>query len=221
MTNDGLGSNSVGEPKWRFKTFFKDVSDDFVAKLQIFHAALIKANSAIQLIPTKTETDADYMHFADAYLTAKIVMTKDNKTTTYDLAGSNGIPGVVLAVLDPKRKVIVIDTDGRKIDFIKDVAIKMSLTNVHAYIGKIEDLPENTIESAIIRSPLPITKHLLQLRKHTASSGLLHHMKGNNWAREVGDIPSQICTFWKPELGGEYQLPISGARQAVVTTIKR
>lgn len=221
MKNDDLGSKSVGEPKWRLKSFFKDISEEVVTKLHIFHTELMKSNSHTQIIPAKTETDADYIHFADSYLACKALMTKDQKGTTYDLAGSNGIPGIVLAVLDSKRKVIVIDIDGRKIDFIKDVAAKMGLSNLQGYIGKVEDLPENTIESAIIRGPLTITKYLLLMRKHTASGGLLHHMKGNNWAREVGDIPSQICTFWKPELSGEYQLPISGARQAVVTTIKR
>ena len=221
MKSDDLGSKSVGEPKWRFKSFFKEVSDEFDAKLHIFHREIIKNNSAIQLIPTKTETDADYIHFADSYLACKTILAKDQKKVTYDLQGSSGLPGIILALLDPNRKIIVIDSYGPRIDFIKDVASKIGLSNLQAQIAKVEDMPDNVIESAIIRGPLPITKYLLQLRKHMASGGVLHHMKGNTWAREVGDIPSQICTFWKPELAGEYQLPISGARQAVVSTIKR
>ncbi len=221
MKNDGLGSNSVGEPKWRFSTFFKDVSEELVAKLHVFHTELLKANPSIQLIPTKTITDADYMHFADCYLACKAILTKDQKSTTYDLAGSNGIPGIILAAIDPKRIVIVVDIDGRKIDFVKEMASKLKLPNLQGFVGKVEDIPENTIESAIIRGPQTITNYLLLMRKHTAPTGLVHHLKGNNWAREVGEIPSQICTFWKPELAGEYQLPISGSRQAVVTTIRR
>lgn len=218
---DDLGSNSVGDPKWRFKSFFPEVSDDFVSRLHIFHKELMKVNSSLLFFPTRAETDADYTHFADCYLACKAIVAKDNKKTTYDLVGGYGIPGLILALLDPNRQVVVLDSDARRMEFISQIASKMGLSNVKTVVGKAEDQAENSIESAIIRGQLPITKCLLLMRKPIGPGGLVHHMKGNTWAREVGEIPSQICSFWKPELTGEYQLPISGTRLAVVTTIKR
>ena len=221
MKNDDLGSQSTGEPKWRFKTFFADLPADLEAKFKILHTEIIKNNSGINIIPGKSEIDSDYMHLADCYLAVKGIIAKDKSKTIYDILGSNGLPGIFLAALDPSRKVVVMDSDGRKMEFIKSVASQMGLSNLQANIGRVEDLAENTIESAIIRGNLPITKSLLFLRKYVSQNGVLYHMKGNTWAREVGDIPSQICSHWKPELCCEYQLPISGARMAVVSTIKR
>lgn len=223
MKNDdnNLGSKSLGEPKWRFNTFFADAPADLLSKLEILHTELLKANPGLSIIPTKTETDADYLHFADIYLAIKAILAKDKSTTIYDLAPGNVLTGLILALMAPERKVIVLDIDGKKIDFVKQMINSLGISNITAQVGRIEDVAEGVMPSAMIRGPLPITKYLLAMRKPMAADGKLHHLKGNTWAREVGDIPSQICSFWKPELAGEYQLPISGARQAVVTTIKR
>ena len=223
MKNDdnNLGSKSLGEPKWRFNTFFSDISADLVSKFKLLHTELLKDNPTLGIIPTKTETDADYLHFADIYLACKAILSKDKSKIIYDLGPGNVLPGLIMAALAPDRSIVVVDSDGKKIDFVKKMAIPMGLSNITAQVSRLEDISDGLILSAIIRGPLPITKYLLPMRKPMATDGKLHHLKGNTWAREVGDIPSQICTFWKPELAGEYQLPISGARLAVVTTIKR
>ena len=219
--NDDLGSKSIGEPKWRFKSFFNDISDDFEKKLKILHTELLKANSSVNIIPGKHETDADYMHFADCYMACKSILAKDPAKTIYDIAPASVLSGVIIALLAPDRTAVIFDNDGKKMEFAKHLGAVLGLSNLKVNIGRVEDLPEASISSAIVRGTIPITKYLLLMRKPIAANGMLHHMKGNTWAREVGDIPSQICAFWKPELCAEYQLPISGARMAVVTTIKR
>lgn len=219
--DDNLGSKSIGEPKWRFKSFFSEVSDDFDRRLKILHTELMKVNPSLQIIPSKTETDADYLHFADSYIACKNILAKDKSPIFYDIAPGNIITGLIMALLAPDRKVVVVDIAGPKIDFVKSVAAQMGLSNIQGQTSRVEDLSEDLISSAIIKGPLPITKYLLLMRKPIIDGGRLHLLKGNNWAREVGEIPSQICTFWKPELNSEYELPISGARVAVVTAIKR
>jgi hypothetical protein len=48
----------------------------------------------------------------------------------------------------------------------------------------------------------------------------IFHLKGNQWANEIAEMPVQLMSHWEPKLVGEYSLPVSQARHAIVVTDK-
>jgi 16S rRNA (guanine527-N7)-methyltransferase len=206
---------------WRLKTWFADLDEKIQGQLKTYFLELQKFNKVLNLISAKTLVHADAIHFADSILASRIVRNKVNKNAyLYDLGSGNGFPGMVYGILYPDQKVILIDSDERKCEFLKHVADALGLLNVVVQNKKIEMLPAATIEQAICRGFAPLPKALLTLRKIVKKGGVVFHLKSEEWALEVSQIPTQLCSMWQPALELEYKLPIGDIKMFVVRTNK-
>lgn len=206
---------------WRTKAWFTDLDEKTLELLHKYFLEMLKFNKVVNLISPKTTTHADAVHFADSILASRIVSKKVNKNEyLYDLGSGNGFPGMVYSILYPDQKMILIDSDERKCEFLKHVADALSLKNVTVQNKKIDDLPPETIAQAICRGFAPLPKALLTLRKCVKRSGVVFHLKSEEWAIEVSQIPTQLCSIWQPALEGEYKLPIGDVKMFVVKTSK-
>ena len=216
-----LSSNNDQTPNWRIKTWFADLDEKTHDNLFKYFTELQKFNKIVNLISAKTVLHADAIHFADSILSSRIVSKKVNKSVyLYDLGSGNGFPGLVYAILYPDQKIVLIDSDERKCEFLKHISDSLGLVNVIVQNKKIDVLPANTIEQAICRGFAPLPKALLTLRKCVKKGGTIYHMKSEEWALEVSQIPSQLCSLWQPSLEQEYKLPIGDIKMFVVKTIK-
>ena len=206
---------------WRIKTWFTDLDEKIQDQLKAYFTELQKFNKVVNLVSAKTLLHADAIHFADSILAARIVRKKANKNVyLYDLGSGNGFPGLVYGILFPDQKVILIDSDERKSEFLKHIADSLGLVNVVVQNKKIEMLPQNTIEQAICRGFAPLPKALLTLRKIVKKGGNVYHLKSEEWALEVSQIPTQLCSMWQPALEAEYKLPVGDIKMFVVRTSK-
>jgi 16S rRNA (guanine527-N7)-methyltransferase len=164
---------------------------------------------------------ADAVHFADSILAARIISKKANKSVyLYDIGSGNGFPGLIYSILYPDQKIALIDSDERKCEFMKHIVDSLGLTNTVVQNKKVELIPSNTIEQAMCRGFAPLPKALLTLRKAVKKGGIVYHMKSEEWALEVSQIPTQLCSIWQPALESEYKLPIGDIKMFVVKTTK-
>ena len=58
-----------------------------------------------------------------------------------DVGTGGGLPGVVLAILNPDWRVTLVDPVHKKTAFLQQVKAQLALTNVTVVTGKVEDLP--------------------------------------------------------------------------------
>jgi 16S rRNA (guanine527-N7)-methyltransferase len=216
------GSNSSPQVQalWRIPKWFPKLSPDMQETLKKFHAELLNFNAKINLIGRGTERDADEAHFADAISGSELLLKHSKAETIYDIGSGNGLPGIAMAILDLHRKLILVEVDERKGEFLKQVIHRLGLKNVSVKIERFEKLPESSIEAAVSRGFASISRTLLMGNKQMAPKSSYYHMKTNNWSREIAEMPSQLCAIWSPELVGEYSLPDTQARRAVVVTKK-
>lgn len=207
--------------KFRIAKWFPDLGDDKIAKLRAFHSELIFFNGRMNLISPKTEAEADEVHIADAILAARSIFSSCNEQTVYDLGSGNGVPGIVMAILEPKRKFFLVDADARKIEFMKHCVARLQLANCATIHGRLEDLDDGSVKCGVSRAMASISKMLLFARKATAPGSVLYHMKSDSWAREAAEIPSQVLAHWEPRLVSGYSLPETGVKLFVVMTQKK
>ena len=221
MSAAEANNNSDQAPNWRLKQWFPDIDNKKHEQLSVYFSELQKFNKVVNLISQKTLLNADAIHFADSIKSSQIVRKKVNKNSSlYDLGSGNGFPGLVYSILYPDQKTILIDSDERKSEFLKHIANTCNLLNVTVQTKKIESLAEGSIEQAICRGFAPLPKALLMLRKIVPKGGAVFHLKSEEWALEVSQIPTQLCSMWQPELQGEYILPIGSVKMFVVKTTK-
>lgn len=201
---------------WRLKEWFSDLTDEQVNKLKLFNTEVIKLNPSLNLISEKTIPFADVIHFADCIMACN-AMTKESKLSAItDIGLGNGFPSVIFSVLNPGTKVVMLDKDPRKVEFINHTAKILDLKNLDAKVIGLDSLGPSSLDTVVMRSPTVITKALLALRKQVKKGGSLYMLKSEEWATEVANIPSQLCSYWTPSLVGEYRLPVGEVKFAVI-----
>lgn len=209
------------QPNWRIKAWFPELDDGLHQKLKQYFVELQKFNKVINLVSAKSMLHADAIHFADSMKASIAVRQKVNKNNyLYDIGSGNGFPGMIYAILYPDQRVILLDSDQRKCEFLKHVVEILGLMNVVVQNKKIEHCPPESIEQAISRGYSPLPRALLSLRKVVKRGGFVFHMKAAEWADEISQIPIQLCSTWQPALEAEYSLPIGGITMYVVKTTK-
>ena len=103
---------------------------------------------------------------------------------------------------------------------MKHVCTHLKLENIEFKLSNIENIPPSSLDLVMMRGFSVISKALLLLRKQVKKGGSIYMMKSEEWATEVANIPSQLCTHWNPSLVGEYRLPVGEVKFAVVKLTK-
>ncbi|MGE0763236.1 MAG: 16S rRNA (guanine(527)-N(7))-methyltransferase RsmG [Bdellovibrionales bacterium] len=210
--------NAKPQGYWRVPEYIAGLPAEFLTSLEAFYWDLIRFNQKLNLIPKKSELDGDISHIYDCVIGSQIILEATKAPVIHDMASGNGLPSLIMAALDPARKIIVIEPDEKKMDFLKYMAERIGAKNVQVVRGRPEDLPAGEVNCGVIRSVSRITKAILPVRGAVKVGGEYYHLKGSGWVREVAEIPSQICTVWSPRLVKEYDLPVISTRMAVICT---
>jgi 16S rRNA (guanine527-N7)-methyltransferase len=120
-----------------------------------------------------------------------------------DVGSGAGLPGVILAMLNPAWQVTCVDAVAKKAAFIRQAAAELSLPNLHGIHGRVEDpgtfkKPEfDLITSrafASVKDFTSLTRHLL------APQGQWAAMKANLSAEERAAIPANVDMFHVEQL---------------------
>lgn len=206
---------------WRIDEWFPDLSPDLRTRLKTYHEELIKFNRTVNLISPKTLFVADALHFADSILASQVIYKANPKIDKiFDLGSGNGFPGMVFALLYPQVQVVLIESDIKKVEFLKHLASMLRVGNCTVEHKTVESLAENSMQYVMARGFNSISKSILVARKGVAKGGAFYHLKSEEWGIEVGEIPTQLCSIWSPSLVGEYKLPIGAIKFSVVKTDK-
>lgn len=220
MSTQGLSDQPTVH--WRLEQWFPELVAEELEKLKRLHNDLIRFNRTLNLIGVKTIATADNIHFADSILASrKIAADLGEEKTIYDIGSGNGFPGLVFAILYPDIEVKLVEIDQRKSEYLKHCVSAIGLENrVDVLIRRAEDLPIESVQVAMCRGFSSLSKALLLLRKQFAVGGRFYHLKSEEWASEISQMPTQLCSYWHPSLLAEYKLPVGEIRYAVVKTEK-
>jgi 16S rRNA (guanine527-N7)-methyltransferase len=166
-------------------------------RLIAYLALLRKWNAAYNLTAVRDAGQMRVQHLADclAVIAPLRRQVGDPAQRLLDVGSGGGLPGVVLAIAEPRWDVSCVDTVGKKAAFIRQVAGELALPNLRALHARVEALssaPFNLITSRAFAS-LPdfvrLTRPLL------APGGVWMAMKGRRPDDELAALPSDIDVF--------------------------
>jgi 16S rRNA (guanine527-N7)-methyltransferase len=212
------GANAL----WRLPSWFPELSEAHLSSLARYHSELLRFNARLNLISRNSERDADEGHFADCVKACQMILAAHdlNGREVYDIGSGNGLPGVVLAILSPGTSLQLVESDSRKCEFLKHLIHTLELSNCQVMNVRLETLQDEQLSMAISRGFASLTRALLAINRCFVKGGDFFHLKGSGWSSEIAELPSQLISVWTPSLLGEYSLPVSQARRAIVSTKK-
>lgn len=100
---------------------------------------LIEANRSINLTSITEDSEIAVKHFADS-LTCLRVVDLCNVMSIVDVGTGAGFPGLVLKIMNPAARLLLIDSIGKKVDFVREVSVSLGLPDVESVQARAEEL---------------------------------------------------------------------------------
>ena len=117
-----------------------------------------------------------------------------------DVGSGGGLPGILIATMNPGIDVTCVDTVGKKAAFIRQAAGELRLKNLHAEHARVEQLrcePFDVITCRAFSSLADLVKLTVHLR---AGSGIWLAMKGKPPTDELTELPATVEVFHVEQL---------------------
>ena len=112
-----------------------------------------------------------------------------------DVGSGGGLPGVVIAILNPNIDVTCVDTVGKKAAFVQQVAAELRLRNLHAVHSRVEEMKLAPFAVITSRAFASLPDFVRLTRKQLTTDGVWMAMKGKHPADEVTLLPLDIDLF--------------------------
>jgi len=179
-------------------------------KLLSFIALLDKWNKAYNLTAVRNKRDMLRLHILDSLsllphlLDAKYIL---------DVGSGAGLPGIPLAILQPNRKFVLLDGNGKKTRFIKQAIIELNLQNVTVNHVRIEKYtPDQRFDCITTRAFATISETLEMVEHFLSKETRVLFMKSNTTEVELKEISTsynkEIITLTVPGIDAPRTLAI-------------
>lgn len=168
-----------------------------ISKLLIYKELLIKWNNSFNLTSV-TNKEIVTHHFLDCLAVIPFIKS----STLLDVGTGAGLPGIVIAIVNPDIKVSLVDKVGKKINFIKRIIAELEIKNIEPYHDRVELLTSEEKYDGIISRAFSNMEVFIKSTKHLIKrQGVWYGMKSKKilddemvsindpWALEKLDIP--------------------------------
>ena len=194
------------------------LTEEQINNLNIYCEFLKEYNSHTNLTSITEDEQIFLKHFYDSLTFVKALDLKEYNNLL-DIGTGAGFPGMVLKIVFPNLNVTLLDSNNKKITFLRELAEKIHVNNINFYQGRAEDYIKEKREqfdivTARAVSNLPVLSELcLPLVK---KNGYFIAMKGSN-KEEIKEAEFAIKT-----LGGtieqiiNFTLPIENSERNII-----
>lgn len=111
-------------------------------------ALLHKWNKAYNLTAIRDPQEMLIKHVFDALVVAEHIEGEH----FIDVGTGAGIPGVLLAIVFPEKTFTLLDSNGKKVRFLKQVKNELYLDNIFPVHARIEEYTQKTFDGVISRA---------------------------------------------------------------------
>lgn len=167
-------------------------------RLLAYLALLQRWNATYNLTAVRDPGEMLTQHLADCLAVVGPLRRQLGTGTSrriLDVGSGGGLPGVVLAVLEPGWAVTCVDAVGKKAAFIRQVAVELRLRNLAAEHARVESLKAVGFDLITSRAFASLADFVSLTRKLLAAEGVWAAMKGKTPEAELAALPAGIAVF--------------------------
>jgi 16S rRNA (guanine527-N7)-methyltransferase len=161
-------------------------SDSQLLSLLAYIDLLNKWNSAFNLLGSKELGSVVSRHILDSlsvspYLDAALIA---------DIGAGAGLPGIPLAILNPDKHFVLIDSNGKKTRFMFQAKLQLSLDNISVENCRVEHYQsKRQIDMVMCRAFSTLADALTMLQPIFSDRCKLLAMKGQYPEAEIAQLP--------------------------------
>jgi 16S rRNA (guanine527-N7)-methyltransferase len=175
--------------------YFNNLSDKQLEQFGQLKELYTFWNNQINVISRKDVDNFEERHVIHSLAIAKVIHFKPG-TKILDIGTGGGFPGIPLAILFPEVEFHLVDSIGKKIKVVNEVAQALKLTNVKASHERAENIKgqyDFIISRAVTRMVnfMPWTRNKFKLSgQNTLRNGILY-LKGGDIHEELNEVDAK------------------------------
>ncbi|ATZ18458.1 16S rRNA (guanine527-N7)-methyltransferase [Williamsoniiplasma somnilux] len=168
------------------------LTEDIKNKLQKYYDILIRENTKYNLTRIISIDDVYEKHFLDSLLFTEAFNLQNQKIA--DIGSGPGFPGVVIKIFFPNTKILLIESNNKKANFLRTLIKELDLKGINVADQRAEDLSfqlKETFDIVISRAVayldiiLEIGVQLLKIEGHYIL------LKGPRAEQEIIDLKNK------------------------------
>jgi 16S rRNA (guanine527-N7)-methyltransferase len=176
------------------KKYFPNLTEKQLEQFELLFPLYTEWNEKINVISRKDIDNLMLHHVLHSLAIAKIIDFRPG-TEILDVGTGGGFPGIPLAILFPECSFLLVDSIGKKIKVVEEVAKALGLQNVQAKHARAEDIDQD-FEFVVSRAVTRITPFYYWVRKKI-SPNHFHSMRNGILYLKGGDLREELEEFGK------------------------
>jgi len=186
------------------------ISAETQHKLLGYLSLMQKWNKVHNLTAVRDADEMVTLHLLDSLVVLPYVDAKN----LLDVGSGAGLPGIPLALCLPDLQVTVIDSNSKKVSFMRQAKAELGITNLEVIGGRVEDIaPTRQFEIIISRAFsdlslfISLTHHLLAMDgKWLAMKGVYPEAELADLLAKTGVVASKVEVLNVPGLDAQRHL---------------
>ncbi len=180
-------------------SYFPELSETQLTQLDRLEELYLEWNAKINVISRK-DMEQFYIHHVLHSLGIAKVMRFEPGTKVLDIGTGGGFPGIPLAIFFPDTHFHLVDSIGKKITVVKEVARALKLSNVEAQQIRAEELVRKydfVISRAVTRMVnfYPWVKGKIKREDFNEFQNGILYLKGGDVNEEMEELDKSYVTY--------------------------
>ena len=173
-------------------SYFPELSSKQIEQFSNLQELYVHWNEQINVISRKDTENFYERHVLHSLGIAKVIQFKKG-TKIMDVGTGGGFPGIPLAILFPDCDFLLVDSIGKKIKVVNEVAHELGLKNVtgiHERAEKVAGSFDFVVSRAVTQMPEFITwvkNKVSKTSKNSLPNGILY-LKGGDLSEEMKTV---------------------------------
>ena len=178
--------------------------DQLIQLVQLLH----KWNKAYNLTSVRDPQEMLVKHILDSIVVSPYLQGD----RFIDVGTGPGLPGLPLAIINPTKQFVLLDSLGKRISFIRNAVRELGLTNVEPVLSRVEEYqPEQKFDGVLSRAFASLKDMTDWCHHLPKKDGYFYALKGIYHEDEVQELDKKfevkdVITLNVPELVGERHL---------------
>lgn len=173
------------------------------SKLAEFLNLLVKWNAVYNLTGIRDPDELVERHLVESLALAPLL----RGTRVADVGTGAGLPGVPLAIAEPERRFVLIESRQKRVHFLRHVVVTLGLDNTEVAHTRVEDLRcEQAFDTVLARAVAPPAELAAMTRHLTAPGTILLLLTAarleEEWRASAGELGLRPVRFDPPARPG-------------------
>lgn len=163
-----------------------ELTERQVKLLMAYHQLFIKWNKAYNLTAIRDPAEMISLHLLDSLAVHSHIQSAQN---IIDVGTGPGLPGLVLAIMNPNKQFTLLDSNGKKTRFLFQVTSSLALKNVTIINDRVERVDVSDLFDMVMSRAFASLGDMTKWCAHLlASDGCFLAMKGRYPKEELAEI---------------------------------